>query len=322
MRSTHKKLQPNMHPYGAQAWLGEPRRASYGPCCCTLSLPSPVAAYGVNYVVAHMRQPAAQSVLPACPQRMHWSEPIVPAASIGNGVLRWARIAPPRRVRLRRDNSMRSRRPSRRRWGAWSGVAGSALTPNALAPLTRTAAENACAADGSQGAICLNQSDPAFATGCWPFCVESPTSSVSRLWHASPPSSCGADSRCRREAAPGGRNGHFRDACGAVGQSPRPPPRVGRLRMRSGTPLASGIRRWRARDSLRFCRHIPGRAAHGAPLGAQLSDDDLAPPCARSIPIHPMRCMSDRSAGHILPANLLILSGGPAGSRVGFSARR
>ena len=208
----------------------------------------PVAAYGLNYVVADMRQPAAQSGPTACPQRMHWN-----VNSSGGINRQWSTslgtnpttIVTASQTTAGQLNEVEA--TISQALGAWSGVAGSALTPNALAPLTRTAAENACAADGLN-TICLNQSDPAFATGVLAFtrvvvadivgeqvaAVSPPSTFVGQILDADvlvrPADERSLSRRLRR--------------C-----RPIPPPTISRrcLRMRSGTPLASGIRRCGAR---------------------------------------------------------------------------
>lgn len=129
----------------------------------------PVAAYGLNYVVADMRQPAAQSGPTACPQRMRLN------VNISGGINRqWSTSLGTNPTTILTANQTPAGQLNEieatisEALGAWSGVAGSALTPNALAPLGRTAVQNDCAADGLN-TICLNQSDPAFATGVLAF---------------------------------------------------------------------------------------------------------------------------------------------------------
>ena len=96
----------------------------------------PVAAYGLNYVVADMRQPAAQSGPTACPQRMRLN------VNISGGINRqWSTSLGTNPTTILTANQTPAGQLNEieatisEALGAWSGVAGSALTPNALAPL-------------------------------------------------------------------------------------------------------------------------------------------------------------------------------------------
>jgi hypothetical protein len=52
---------------------------------------------------------------------------------------------------------------------AWTGVAGTSLSPSALGPLERTSIEDACSPTNGINSICFNQADPGFATGVLAF---------------------------------------------------------------------------------------------------------------------------------------------------------
>jgi hypothetical protein len=52
---------------------------------------------------------------------------------------------------------------------AWTGVAGTSLSPSTLGPLQRTSIAAACSPTDGLNSICLNQDDPGFATGVLAF---------------------------------------------------------------------------------------------------------------------------------------------------------
>jgi len=134
-----------------------------------VTFPAVSPAYVLNTVVADMRLPASLSGSTACPQTTRAN------LSIAGGIRRqWSTSLGANPVTILTADQTSSGRLNEientivQAFGVWTGVAGSALVPNSLAPLARTGAQTSCAADGIN-AICLNQSDPAFSTGVLAF---------------------------------------------------------------------------------------------------------------------------------------------------------
>jgi hypothetical protein len=125
-------------------------------------------AYTFNQVVPDVRQPAALSGGSACP---------VPARrniAPGSMALRWSTVlgASPITV-LTQDQTPSGRlaeiqQAISQSLAAWTGVAGSSLTPAALAPLATTTVQNACGSDGVNS-LCFDQMDAAFTPGVLAF---------------------------------------------------------------------------------------------------------------------------------------------------------
>jgi hypothetical protein len=126
-------------------------------------------AYGLNYVVADMRQPAALSGNSSCPQRMRFD-----ISAPGSITRQWSTSlgAAPQTI-LTADKTPLGRLNEieatiTQSFGSWTSVAGSALTANSLQPLARTSVQSSCAADGVN-TICFNQADAGFTTGVLSF---------------------------------------------------------------------------------------------------------------------------------------------------------
>src|SRR5882672_7367258 len=121
-------------------------------------------AYAFSMLVPDVRQPVAISGGSACPVRA----PQLTAA--GSLAVRWSTTLNSNPVTVFTQNQTASGRLTEieqvitQSLAAWTGVSGSSLTPATLAPLARTATQNACGSDGLNS-ICFDQGDMAFTPG-------------------------------------------------------------------------------------------------------------------------------------------------------------
>ena len=119
-------------------------------------------------IVPDVRQPAAISGGSACPIRTHR---LTVAGSIA---VRWSTALNTSPVTILTQNQTASGRLTEieqaitQSLTVWTGVSGTALVPATLAPLTRTATQNACGPDGVNS-ICFDQADMAFTPGVLAF---------------------------------------------------------------------------------------------------------------------------------------------------------
>lgn len=129
---------------------------------------APARAYSFNYVVADMRLSAAASGGSACPIPAHFSSATagIPrrwSTALGTSpvTVLTADQTPDGRLNEIESAILES-------FAVWTGVSGSSLKPASLAPLARSAAQSACAADGTN-TICFGQADGAFTPGVLAF---------------------------------------------------------------------------------------------------------------------------------------------------------
>ena len=127
--------------------------------------PPAAQAYVLNYTVADMRQPNAQSGGSACPQRTRFNVAVA-------GIIdrRWSTsLSTNPVVILTTDQTPDGRLNEienviKESFSVWTGVAGTTLGNSALGPLNRTATQAACGLDGLN-TICFNHNDAAFTAG-------------------------------------------------------------------------------------------------------------------------------------------------------------
>ena len=124
--------------------------------------------YTFDQVVPDVRQPASLSGGSACPVPAHQ---LTTAGSID---VRWSTTlnADPVTI-ITQDQSANGRLTEveetiQQSIAVWTGVSGTTLLPAAFSALTRTATQNACAADGADS-ICFDQADLAFTPGVLAF---------------------------------------------------------------------------------------------------------------------------------------------------------
>jgi matrixin len=130
---------------------------------------APVAqAYSFNMIVPDVRQPATISGGSACPVRSHQ---LIATGSIS---VQWSTVLSTNTVTILTQNQTASGRLTEieqtitQSVGVWTGVSGTLLLPGTFTPLTRTATQNACGADGLNS-ICFDQADMAFTPGVLAF---------------------------------------------------------------------------------------------------------------------------------------------------------
>ncbi len=130
---------------------------------------APVAqAYSFNMIVPDVRQPASISGGSACPVKAHQ------LTSPGSIAVRWSTALNTNPVTIVTQDQTTSGRLTEieqaiaQSLAVWTGVSGTTLVPATLAPLTRTATQNACGADGVNS-ICFDQADMAFTPGVLAF---------------------------------------------------------------------------------------------------------------------------------------------------------
>lgn len=127
-------------------------------------------AYSFGYTVADMRLPTAQSGGTACPQPDHWNTNLPGginrrwSTSLGASPLTIVTLDQTPVGQLNEVESVISES-----FAVWTGVAGTTLAPASLAPLQRIADPAPCNSTDGLNTVCLNQNDPAFATGVLSF---------------------------------------------------------------------------------------------------------------------------------------------------------
>lgn len=143
-------------------------------CACCLAVLygacwAPIAqAYSFNLIVPDVRQSAAISGGSACPVR---ANQLTAAGSI---TVQWSTALNTNPVTVLTQSQTASGRLTEveqtitQSLGVWTGVSGTLLVPGTLAPLSRTATQNACGADGLNS-ICFDQADMAFTPGVLAF---------------------------------------------------------------------------------------------------------------------------------------------------------
>jgi hypothetical protein len=125
-------------------------------------------AYSFDMIVPDVRQPAPISGGSACPVRAHQ------LTAAGSIPVRWSTALNTNPVTIVTQNQTASGRLTEieqviaQSLAVWTGVSGTTLVPVTLTPLTRTATQNACGADGVNS-ICFDQADMAFAPGVLAF---------------------------------------------------------------------------------------------------------------------------------------------------------
>lgn len=125
-------------------------------------------AYSFNMVVPDVRQPAAVSGGSACPVRSHQ------LTATGSISIQWSTALNANPLTILTQNQTASARLTEieqtitQSLGVWTGVSGTLLLPGTFTPLTRTATQNACGADGLNS-ICFDQMDMAFTPGVLAF---------------------------------------------------------------------------------------------------------------------------------------------------------
>src|SRR5438445_6279821 len=135
----------------------------YGTWCALA-----VQAYSFNLIVPDVRQPAAISSGSACPVRAHQ------LTTAGSIAAQWSTALSTGPVTVLTQNQTTGGRLTEieqtitQSLGVWTGVTGTLLLPGILAPLARTATQNACGADGLNS-ICFDQADMAFTPGVLAF---------------------------------------------------------------------------------------------------------------------------------------------------------
>jgi hypothetical protein len=125
-------------------------------------------AYSFNMIVPDVRQPVAISGGSACPVRAHQ------LTATGSIAIQWSTALNTNPVTVLTQNQTTSGRLTEieqtitQSLAAWTGVSGTTLLPGTFTPLTRTATQNACGADGLNS-ICFDQADMAFTPGVLAF---------------------------------------------------------------------------------------------------------------------------------------------------------
>src|SRR6267143_1148798 len=126
------------------------------------------AGYAFNQIVPDVRQGVAMSGGSACPVRAHQ---LSGASSIS---VRWSTTLGANPVTVVTQNQAAAARLTEieqvisQSLAAWTGVIGTTLLPASVAPLARTATQNACGSDGLNS-ICFDQADMAFTPGVLAF---------------------------------------------------------------------------------------------------------------------------------------------------------
>lgn len=125
-------------------------------------------AYSFNMIVPDVRQAAAISGGSACPVPAHQ------LTAAGSLAIRWSTALNTNPVTILTQNQTASGRLNEieqiisQSLGVWTAVSGTLLLPGTFTPLTRTATQNACGADGLNS-ICFDQMDMAFTPGVLAF---------------------------------------------------------------------------------------------------------------------------------------------------------
>jgi hypothetical protein len=160
MNGSSMKDQTQQHFRKFAALLFSALFAAYG-------IPS-AHAYTYYEIVPDVRQPASVSGGSACPVA---SRALISPASIAE---QWSTALNTDPVTIITQNQTPSGSLNEiaavitQSMAVWMGVSGTTIVPGTFAPLTQTATQNACAADGVN-TICLDQEDPAFTPGILAF---------------------------------------------------------------------------------------------------------------------------------------------------------
>jgi hypothetical protein len=121
-------------------------------------------AYAFNIIVPDVRQPVAVSGGSACPVKARQ------LSSTGALAIQWSTALNANPVTIVTQNQTASGRLTEieqvitQSLAVWTAVSGTTLLPSSIAPLTRTATQNACGSDGLN-TICFDQADMAFTPG-------------------------------------------------------------------------------------------------------------------------------------------------------------
>lgn len=128
----------------------------------------PAHGYAFNEIVPDVRQPANISGGSTCPVHSHQ------LTGIGSIALRWSTAlgTNPKTI-LTQDLTAVGRlneieQTIQQSLSVWTGVSGTTLTPNSVAPLTRINSPSGCGSDGINS-ICFDQPDMAFTPGVLAF---------------------------------------------------------------------------------------------------------------------------------------------------------
>src|SRR5579859_4621548 len=155
---TTRKLRPLSHQI-----LGILLAGIYGVC----GIPG-ASGYAFNEIVPDVRQPSSVSGGSACP---------VPSHDVtGTGAIaeQWSTVLGTNPVTVLTQDQTPAGRLNEveqvitQSIAVWAGVSGTTLLPGTFAPLTRTATQDACSADGVNS-ICFDQADGAFTPGILAF---------------------------------------------------------------------------------------------------------------------------------------------------------
>src|SRR5579862_4565634 len=125
-------------------------------------------AYSFNEIVPDVRQPANISGGSACPVRSHQ------LTTAGSIAVQWSTALSTNPVTIITQDQTASDRLNEieqvitKSLATWTGVSGTTLILASLAPLARTATQNACGTDGINS-ICFDQADMAFTPGVLAF---------------------------------------------------------------------------------------------------------------------------------------------------------
>lgn len=135
----------------------------YGTC----GVPG-ASGYAFNEIVPDVRQPASVSGGSACPVASH--------QLTGTGAIaeQWSTVLGTNPVTILTSDQTSTGRLNEieqvvtQSFAVWTGVSATALVPATVAPLTRTATQDACGSDGVNS-ICFDQPDGAFTPGVLAF---------------------------------------------------------------------------------------------------------------------------------------------------------
>ncbi len=126
------------------------------------------SGYAFNEIVPDVRQPSSVSGGSACPVASH---DVISQGSIAE---QWSTVLGTNPVTILTQDQTPAGRLNEieqvitQSMAVWTGVSGTTLTPGTFAPVTRTAAQNACGSDGINS-ICFDQADGAFTPGILAF---------------------------------------------------------------------------------------------------------------------------------------------------------
>ena len=127
-------------------------------------------AYSFNYQVADMRQAASVSGGTACPQPTRQN-----ISGAGGIPIQWSTSLGTNPATILTANQTPSGQLAEiastiaAAYAMWTGVSGTSLAPSVFAPLSTTAAQNACSPTDGIDTICFDQADPSFTTGVLSF---------------------------------------------------------------------------------------------------------------------------------------------------------